>query len=361
MEHTGNVTIVQHCAVFGRLETEARWVKTSDPTPYAQHERALHVYFSEPRKHKRCYFTFVPDSTRWCEILIDGKAVWDSRELVPCDPAKWEATAARFLKGVPIQDCRVGRTLAAEEARAARKAAEEARRAELRRLSDEVGGEIEAGLACHAGDLARVHEVCSAFFAEESAGKTYQRRPNLSLRLAAEGEPPARLLIHPGWNPYRKALDTSRVQLELITEEADARTGKPRRCVEIGVGLTAAGARASQYQLSPRGVEKARRLAGLVAAFVRDPAREFARSADRCCICGRALVDGVSRARGIGPECLRQATAFRRFVEQRLAAAQAPAPAPADVVCVEAPPANPEPEPVPTAAGRRSRQGLLFA
>jgi hypothetical protein len=353
MEHTGNATIVQHCAVYGRLETEARWVKTSDPCRHAQHERAVHVNFIKPRQRKRCYFIFVPDNISWCEILVDGKPAWDSRELVPCEAAKWQATAARFLEGVPIQDCRVMRTPVAEDARAARKASEEASRAELYRRKDEFGGQVQQVLACHAGDLARLHEVCSAFFAEQSAGKTYQRRPNLGLRLAAGGEPPARLLIHPGWDSRRKALDTSRVRLELITDKADPRGGKPIPAVEIDVGLTAAGARASQYNLSPRGVESARRLAGLVAAFVRDPAREFARSSDRCCICGRALVDGVSRARGIGPECLRHETAFRRFVGQRQVTAHAPAaqaPSPPDVGCVEA-----------AGADRGSGQGMLFA
>jgi hypothetical protein len=75
MEHTGNVTIVQHCAVYGRLETEARWVQTSDPRRHAQHDRAVHVTFIKPRKRIRCFYVVVPDNCRWLEILVDGKTV----------------------------------------------------------------------------------------------------------------------------------------------------------------------------------------------------------------------------------------------------------------------------------------------
>jgi hypothetical protein len=191
-------------------------------------------------------------------------------------------------------------------------AAEAARRREHKRVEEE----IASILACYAGDFARLHEVASGFFAAESAGKTYERRPNLSLRLAVEGEPPARLLIHPGWVPYHKELDTSRVELELMHEETTPE-GKTKRRLELSVYLkTASGAKAGRYYLSQRGVDSAHRLAESVAAFLRNPAQEFARSAEWCCICGRALTDGVSRARGIGPECLRQASGFRRLVER---------------------------------------------
>lgn len=39
--------------------------------------------------------------------------------------------------------------------------------------------------------------------------------------------------------------------------------------------------------------------------FVLFPWQVFSRSADHCCICGKPLIDDISRGRGIGPECLR--------------------------------------------------------
>jgi hypothetical protein len=47
-----------------------------------------------------------------------------------------------------------------------------------------------------------------------------------------------------------------------------------------------------------------------------DPADVFSRQADKCCCCGKALTDVVSRTRGIGPECIRMFGSFTEFAEQ---------------------------------------------
>jgi hypothetical protein len=47
-----------------------------------------------------------------------------------------------------------------------------------------------------------------------------------------------------------------------------------------------------------------------------DPADVFGRQADKCCCCGRALTDVVSRTRGIGPECVRMFGSFAEFAER---------------------------------------------
>jgi hypothetical protein len=47
-----------------------------------------------------------------------------------------------------------------------------------------------------------------------------------------------------------------------------------------------------------------------------DPADVFSRQADKCCCCGKALTEVVSRTRGIGPECIRMFGSFTEFAER---------------------------------------------
>jgi hypothetical protein len=58
--------------------------------------------------------------------------------------------------------------------------------------------EIDRLLGEHSAELRALHSFVAAYFEERSAGQTYARRPNLSLRLVALGEPPAMLVIVPG-------------------------------------------------------------------------------------------------------------------------------------------------------------------
>ena len=44
---------------------------------------------------------------------------------------------------------------------------------------------------------------------------------------------------------------------------------------------------------------------GVMADFILDARTVFARSHGHCCCCGKGLRDELSRARGIGPECVR--------------------------------------------------------
>jgi hypothetical protein len=71
---------------------------------------------------------------------------------------------------------------------------------------DRVRQEIAALTARHTDTFRQLHRAASAFFAEEAAGETYARRPNLSIKLAADGIPPARLAICPGWDRRSRTL-----------------------------------------------------------------------------------------------------------------------------------------------------------
>ena len=95
-EHDGEATVVTMCALRGRMETKVRWVKTSEPKPYAQYDTSVQVLFKDPRKRATCYYTTRPDNNRYHLIEVGGRVVWDSRTVVPCDMAEWEAIRARF-------------------------------------------------------------------------------------------------------------------------------------------------------------------------------------------------------------------------------------------------------------------------
>ncbi len=87
----GKATIIQYCAVFGRLETPVRQWSAREPAPYAQHPIAVSVSFSEPRKQRTSFFNIVPNNTRYLTVEQDGVVVYDSRSEVPCDMQDWQA------------------------------------------------------------------------------------------------------------------------------------------------------------------------------------------------------------------------------------------------------------------------------
>jgi hypothetical protein len=98
--YAGKVLIVQHCPVSGLLERPARWVRVGPPEPYAQYATSVRVSFIEPRKRKEAYYRFYDregeGASRFCTIDVDGRRVWDSRDVMPVDMAKWEECRARF-------------------------------------------------------------------------------------------------------------------------------------------------------------------------------------------------------------------------------------------------------------------------
>src|SRR5262245_15224440 len=91
-------------------------------------------------------------------------------------------------------------------------------------------------LADHADGLDRLRRVGEEFFAGESAGRTYDRRPNLSVTLAAEGRPRARLRIYPEWRGrcWRElqGLNPHHIVAELVVERVCACCGGCRPSLE---------------------------------------------------------------------------------------------------------------------------------
>jgi hypothetical protein len=94
----GSATIVQHCAVSGRLETQVRTWAVGEPRPYAQYPIAVSIVFMEPRKRRRSGFTITPDNRRFLTVEANGVTLYDSRSDVPCDMAAWETTARKWSR-----------------------------------------------------------------------------------------------------------------------------------------------------------------------------------------------------------------------------------------------------------------------
>jgi hypothetical protein len=180
----------------------------------------------------------------------------------------------------------------------------------------EVLREFEALFGPHRADFGRLFEEASAYFAEAMRGKVYARRPNVSLRLPALGEPAARLIVYPcglvtgkggGGKEWTPCLGAARAEFLVC------RRDKPKSEVGLvwSLGVVKLGGYYPRY-----GPENIGRMAQVCRDFLTAPAVVFARSATACCVCGKTLTDGVSRARGIGPECLGRCSWLRPRVER---------------------------------------------
>jgi hypothetical protein len=165
-----------------------------------------------------------------------------------------------------------------------------------------------------------LRKAVGAFADRESEGKTFTRRPSIGFKLPVDGLPPAHLAITPKWlkgNLRRKIhgrLVTSEICLELVETNIKA-FGQDRPNREMSLRVNPTHCVCSRYYPS-RWQEPLERIVTTVELFLQDPFAIFARSSDNCCVCGRGLTDGLSRSRGVGPECYRGATWFRGLVER---------------------------------------------
>jgi hypothetical protein len=145
----------------------------------------------------------------------------------------------------------------------------------------------------------------------EDKEQPFTRRPPVSLRLICDGDPPAKLIVHPGWQGHTRTVSLSWLDVELFQETIhkvrvndnfhDARkfdrklslTLKPDVIPAITKGI---------YETASK---DAARAVEVMHDFLEDHKAVFARSCDACCCCGRRLIDELSRSRGIGPECIK--------------------------------------------------------
>jgi hypothetical protein len=155
-------------------------------------------------------------------------------------------------------------------------------------------------------------DAARLFFRMAEGRPPTPRRPNVSLRLIASGEPAAKLAVLPLWRRGRRfpptagSLDCERMAVEMLTEravrveEGDAKNwSRP-----VGFELLPGESRVVRF-CRETAFDDLGRAVGVLEDFLHDRRAVFARCHDHCCICGRRLTDEQSRARGVGPECVR--------------------------------------------------------
>jgi hypothetical protein len=161
-------------------------------------------------------------------------------------------------------------------------------------------------------------------------GQTLRRRPNVGLRLIADGCPLAKLIVLPYWSSRRKHLDCSRLAVELLTEETRrTNTGDAAKKWQKQITLAVSPEKAAAGLIRPSAEADAGRVVETMASFLRDHKAVLARSRDNCAICGRGLSDELSRSRGIGPECIRVAPYFEYLTSRSIIQPEAASPEPA--------------------------------
>jgi hypothetical protein len=150
----------------------------------------------------------------------------------------------------------------------------------------------------------------------EDKEQPFKRRPPVSLRLICAGDPPAKLIVHPGWNNHLKTVLADRTDCELLEEqpttgfiaengekkEVEARQFIRRLTMHVSPKPEAP---LTPYHYHSTAAKDAARIIEVMRDFLRDHRAVFARSHDHCCVCGRGLSDELSRSRGIGPECIK--------------------------------------------------------
>jgi hypothetical protein len=133
-----------------------------------------------------------------------------------------------------------------------------------------------------------------------------KRKPNISLRLIAEGKPKAKLLCLPFWNSRGKVSCYTSIDVEwLIEEDVIAPDGTPAKKWQrlLRASLDAKGMPLHSYRYDSV-VATVKRVIRTMKEFNIDSRKVIARGSDNCAVCGRCLTDELSRSRGIGPCCI---------------------------------------------------------
>jgi hypothetical protein len=151
-------------------------------------------------------------------------------------------------------------------------------------------------------------QLCERHFESVLDGKgPFRRRPHASLRLICGTAVPTKLIICPcgtvRCGEFIPQID--RVYCELLQERTRVVGGEEARKFTRLLTVTIRPEGSSLGTIHSRAVEHAEMALGVMADLITDAGAVFARSHDHCCCCGKGLRDELSRARGIGPECVR--------------------------------------------------------
>lgn len=157
--------------------------------------------------------------------------------------------------------------------------------------------------------ILELRDNCIEFFLEASEGKVYSRAPSLALRLPHEEYV---IVVKPMITRRQGVMvDDRGVLIECLKRCNDAVQNKfPVKMLKVSVETSA---RRTMWYRYGKSDGAATALVEMARVFVDDPQSVISRNTANCCCCGKSLRDEVSRARGVGPECLTKMGVFFRW------------------------------------------------
>jgi hypothetical protein len=196
----------------------------------------------------------------------------------------------------------------AEQALARESTKEQQRRewAEIRSAATDVLRENTALLEAFRHRLAALFE---AMREDKKDEEPFKRRPNISLRLIASGDPPAKVITVPHARHDRTGgyLVPWHHTVELLEKEIVKVKGQDAEQYRRKLAFNNSDLPPMPGTIYKSAVSDVRRIIATIRDFLDDSRSVLARGCDHCCICGRSLTDELSRSRGIGPECILKA------------------------------------------------------
>lgn len=146
--------------------------------------------------------------------------------------------------------------------------------------------------------------ACSSLFeiTAESKEQPFKRKPPIGLRFGVGDN--ALALAAPRFDYRTKTVLFDSQTVELLIEEQTEQEGKLfyKPVKRLTLSLSASSSRISRFYPKRLEQDAAQLLAG-IRLFLDSPNQAIENSL-RCAVCGRVLADGLSRARGVGPECI---------------------------------------------------------
>ena len=138
----------------------------------------------------------------------------------------------------------------------------------------------------------------------------FSRRPNISLRLITDSDPPGKVIVLPrflkGYREELGHLHNCNQTIELLEETSlkikDQEGKQFQKRLDVDNCLMKSPEVGAIYRSA---MTDAQRIVSTIRDFLDDRRAVLARNCNHCCICGRGLTDELSRSRGIGPECIK--------------------------------------------------------
>lgn len=169
--------------------------------------------------------------------------------------------------------------------------------------------------------LERFRVTCSELFElqVDRKEKPFSRKPPIGLRFRLASD--KLLVCSPNFHYASKQVLCGSQTVELIRQERKECAGKEmfRPVKQMIIGLTEERIRLQRWFRSSLADDSLLVLTG-IERFIQSPC-DLLQDMSHCAICGRALTDGLSRSRGVGPECIEVVTRWPLYSNRSVIAA----------------------------------------